>query len=195
MIATEPNVDAARFDLLREETRCHRRRHGCHAYTFEDGAGLLSIARAEGAARILELGTAIGYTACILASATDRTEVETIERDPEHVALARQNLEAAGLKDRVTVLHGDFLAVMASLQKSYDLVFFDGLGPTLHMIERLRALLKPGGLLVCSNLVWAADAEQQTLEAEFNRLDRWLPSGRIEGGATRTFRKLSADAA
>ena len=55
--------DAARFDDLQAETRVHRRNHGCDAYTFEDGAGLLALARREGAAHILELGTAIGYTA------------------------------------------------------------------------------------------------------------------------------------
>ncbi len=192
---TDPiEAEATRFEAVQEATRRHRRQHGCAAYTFEDGAGLLALARAERAERVLELGTAIGYTACLLALATPVTRVDTIERDPEHVALARENLRLAGLEDRVTVHQGDFGTVLPTLAGCYDLVFFDGLGPSLALVERLRDLLRPGGLLVCGNLGLATSVERQALNGAFGRADRWRPTDSIEAGATRAFRNVEPGA-
>ena len=187
-------TEVARFDRVQAATRQHRHRHGCNAYTFEDGAGLLAIARAHHATRILELGTAIGYTACVLATATEQTLVDTIEGDPQHVALAREHFAAFGLQDRVSVRHGDFFKVMAELSGPYDLAFFDGLGPTARLVERLRDLLRPDGLLVCGNLAHAGSAEGASIAREFARSERWQPAGSIEGGGTLAFRKIDGGA-
>jgi predicted O-methyltransferase YrrM len=188
-----PATEVARFDELQAATRQHRRRHGCNAYTFEDGAGLLAIARAEHAERILELGTALGYTASVLATATERTHVDTIEGDPRHVALAREHLRDLGLGHRVTVHSGDFFEVMAGLEERYDLAFFDGLGPTLRTVETIRRLLDPGGVLVCGNLAHAGGAERLPIAVEFRRTNRWELVASIEGGGTLAFRKIAPD--
>ena len=184
--------EIARFEGVQEATRQHRRRHGCHAYTFEDGAGLLAIARTDPATRILELGTALGYTACVLATATRETHVDTIEGDPRHVELARENIRDVHLDGRVTVHSGDFFEIMAKLDGPYDLAFFDGLGPTIRTVEKLRSLLRPGGLLVCGNLAHASGAERRPIADEFGRAERWQPVGSIEGGGTLAFRKIDA---
>ncbi|MES1927318.1 class I SAM-dependent methyltransferase [Salinisphaera sp. T31B1] len=189
MKTTNIDSDVARFEALRAETDEHRQRHGCHAYVFEDGAGLLAAARAERPERILELGTAIGYTACLLASAEDRAQMDTIERDPDHVALARENLEAAGFAEHVRVHHGDFFDVLADLPGPYDLAFFDGLAPSLSLIEQLYERLKPNGLLICGNLCLAHGANQRLLDAEFATAERWHIDGHIENGATSLIRK------
>ena len=182
--------EIARFKGVQEATRRHRRFHGCNAYTFEDGAGLLAIARTDPATRILELGTALGYSACVLAAATERTHVDTIEGDPNHVVLARELIRDLHLEDRVTVHSGDFFRIMAELDGPYDLAFFDGLGPTLRTIENLRRLLRSGGLLVCGNLAHASGAEQQSIADELGRSERWQFAGSIEGGGTLAFRKI-----
>jgi predicted O-methyltransferase YrrM len=190
---TGPAIEAweiARFDQVQAATRQHRHQHGCNAYTFEDGAGLLTLARADPATRILELGTALGYTACVLASATERTHVDTIDSDPSHVALARGHIRNLHLDDRVTVRSGDFFDVMAELAGPYDLAFFDGLGPTLRTVEMLRSLLRPDGLLVCGNLAIASRAERRPIAVEFEQTERWRPAGSIEGGGTLAFRKI-----
>jgi predicted O-methyltransferase YrrM len=150
----------------------------------------MALARAEGATRILELGTAIGYTACILASATDQTHVDTIEGDPQHVALARDNIRDLGLDERVTVHSDDFFEVMAELNGPYDLAFFDGLGPTIRLIETLRNLVRPGGLLVCGNLAHAGSTECRSIAVEFEQSGRWQFISSIEGGGTLAFRKI-----
>ena len=60
------------------------------------------------ARRIIELGTALGYTACWFANGAPDAHIDTIDFDPEHVRLARANIEAAGFSKRVTLHEGAF---------------------------------------------------------------------------------------
>jgi predicted O-methyltransferase YrrM len=136
---------------------------------------------------VLELGTALGYTACCLAAATPDTSVDTIDMDTEHVDLARENILLAGLSARVQVHNGDFTALMDQLPGRYDLTFFDGYSPELRLLRRLHKELRDGGLLVCANLSFA----DRDSKAELNDVDRWRPAGSIEGGATRAFVKIA----
>src|SRR6202522_4312055 len=83
------------FEFIQSMTRQHRADHGCGAYTFEDGPGLTALAATHRASRVLELGTALGYTGCCLAAAASNTHVDSIEMDTEHVRLARENIARA----------------------------------------------------------------------------------------------------
>jgi predicted O-methyltransferase YrrM len=171
------------FECIQSLTRQHRADHGCGAYTFEDGSGLTALAATHRASRVLELGTALGYTGCCLAAATPKTHVDTIERDTEHVRLARENIAKAELSDRVRVHQGDFIAVMDQLPGNYDLIFFDGFSPELRILRLLRKKLRDGGLFVCANLSFA----DEDSKAELNNVSKWRVAGSIEGGGTRAF--------
>jgi predicted O-methyltransferase YrrM len=173
------------FEFIQSMTRQHRADHGCGAYTFEDGPGLTALAATHRASRVLELGTALGYTGCCLAAAASNTHVDSIEMDTEHVRLARENIAIAGLSDRVRVHQGDFMAVTDRLPGNYDLIFFDGFAPEVRILRLLRKKLRDGGLLVCANLSFA----HEDGEAELNDVARWRPAGSIEGGGTRAFVK------
>lgn len=140
------------FADVRVATTRHRSRHGCGAYTYKDGALLGALAAAVDAQRILELGTALGYTALWLAHGAPDAMVDTIERDAEHVRLAREHAAAHGLEKRVTVHEGDFNSVLRTLEPGYDLIFFDGFTPAPPMLATLRRLLRPRGVLVSANL-------------------------------------------
>jgi predicted O-methyltransferase YrrM len=104
------------------------------------------------ARRILELGTALGYTALSFAHGAPSATIDSIERDPEHVELARKNIAAAGLEHRVTVHHGDFGAILPTLEAGYDVAFFDGHTPVPALHLALGKLLRAGGLLITANL-------------------------------------------
>src|SRR5262245_66250657 len=78
--------------------------------------------------------------------------VDTIERDPEHVELARKNIAAAGLDHRIAVHEGDFAAVLPTLDPGYDVAFFDGHTPVPALHLALGKLLRTGGLLITANL-------------------------------------------
>src|SRR5579875_2565439 len=114
------------FAKVRAATETHRARHGCGAYPYRNGPLLSALAAAVHARRILELGTALGYTALSFAYGAPESIVDSIERDPEHVRLAREAIAATSLDHRISVHEGDFAAVLGALDPGYDLAFFDG---------------------------------------------------------------------
>lgn len=164
-----PSVDP--FEPLQEVTRRHRGRHGCGAYTYDDGSLPGVLATAVGAERIVEVGTALGYTACWLASANDTATVDTIENDPQHVELARAEIARYGFDGRVAVHHGDAEVVLASFDEAaYDVAFFDGFSPTMTLLGLLRTRLRPGGVLIAANLTLGDTA---AVRAELADASRW----------------------
>jgi predicted O-methyltransferase YrrM len=140
------------FAKIRVSTNAHRTSHGCGAYPYDNGPLLAALAAAANARRILELGTALGYTALSFASGAPDATVDTIERDPDHVRLARDNITAAGMDHRITVHEGDFATVLPALDPGYDVAFFDGHTPMPALHRTLRGLLRTGGTLITANL-------------------------------------------
>jgi predicted O-methyltransferase YrrM len=140
------------FAEIRKATDRHRMEHGCGTYPYDNGPLLGALAAAANARRILELGTALGYTALSFAYGARDSTIDTIERDPEHVALARENIAAAALDHRITVHEGEFAKILPTLDPGYDLAFFDGNSPVPALHTALRNLLRTGGVLVTANL-------------------------------------------
>ena len=140
------------FVKIRAATDAHRAAHGCGAYPYDNGPLLAAMAASANARRILELGTALGYTALSFASGAPGATVDTVERDPDHAQLARDNITAAGMDHRITVHEGDFATVLPTLDPGYDVAFFDGNTPTPALHKTLRGLLRIGGTLITANL-------------------------------------------
>ena len=122
----------------------------------EVGALLNVLATAIGATRILEIGTAIGYSGLWLARALPPTGMLlTMEANPERARLAREHFSRAGLSDRVSVIVGDAQRMLAKVAGPFDLVFQDGdKRQYTPLLERLIELLRPGGLLITDNVLW-----------------------------------------
>ena len=133
------------FADVRKATDAHRARHRCHAYPYRRGPLLGALAAAVRAQRILELGTALGYTSLCFAQGAPDATIDTIERDPEHVELARKNIATARLDQRIA-------AVLPTLDPGYDVAFFDGHTPVPALHLTLGKLLRTGGLLITANL-------------------------------------------
>jgi len=102
---------------------------------------------------VLELGTALGYTALWFAHGAPDAIVDTVERDPVHVRLARANIAAAAMSERVVVHHGDFDDTLPGLRAPYDVVFFDGYAPTMPIMAQVKCLLANRGVLISANLI------------------------------------------
>jgi predicted O-methyltransferase YrrM len=122
------------------------------------GELLLILARATGARRVLELGTATGYSAiCLARGCGPQGRVLTLEFDARMAARAQANLHRAGLGDRVEVRVGEALEQMAMLSGPFDLIFLDiDKESYLPALDHCRRLLRPGGLLVADNVGFAA---------------------------------------
>jgi predicted O-methyltransferase YrrM len=152
------------FAHIRAATNEHRRRHGCSAYPYANGPLLAALAASIGARRILELGTALGYSALSFARGAQDAVVDTIERDPEHVRLARENVEVCGLSGHVLVHAGAFDSVLRSLDPGYDLAFLDGSTPAKPLLGAVTKLLRTGAMLISANLTHeGSDAYREAL--------------------------------
>jgi predicted O-methyltransferase YrrM len=143
-------------DPLLEDLARLGREQGLPLIDAEVGALLRVLATAAGATRILEIGTAIGYSGIWLAGALPpQGMLLTIEVDPARARAARQNFARSGLADRVSVIVGDAGRVLAKVSGPFDMVFQDGdKQQYLTLLDRLVALLRPRGLLVTDNVLW-----------------------------------------
>ena len=133
------------------------------------GELLFILARATGAARILELGTATGYSGIFLGRACAGIEgrVVSLELDGTMAQRARDNFARAGLTEVVEVRVGEALKQMAGMSETFDLVFLDIDKESYHpALSHCRRLLRSGGLLVADNVGFfgAADFNREILE-------------------------------
>ena len=181
---------SAPFSRLLAASRAHRREHGCGAYSFEDGAGLAALCAAFRPERVLELGAALGYTACCLAAGYEGARIDTIEGDPVHCVMAQRHFAEAGLESRITLHAGDFDAVLPTLPGPYGLIFFDGFAPSRALAEVLLPKLGEGGVFVCANLGLASASQAAEVKALFADPLKWRPLAALEGGATPVWVKL-----
>lgn len=122
----------------------------------ESAAFLKVLVRTHKPERILEAGTAIGYSAAIMAQVMPTGGIiDTIEIDEETAELARKNIKAMNLDKSIRVLLGDALDVMQCLSTPYDLIFLDAAkGQYKEYFNKALRLLKPGGLLVSDNVLY-----------------------------------------
>lgn len=111
---------------------------------------------------ILEIGTAIGYSAIILAGTLLKNgSLTTIEKDAGLAEIARENINKAGFTDKITVINGDALQILPNLPSScssdgmYNLIFMDAAkGQYLEFFPYCYNLLKKGGVLICDNVLY-----------------------------------------
>lgn len=116
--------------------------------------------RASRPARILEIGTAIGYSACYMAALDPEIRVDTLECNPMAFKEAQRNLRELGYEDRVRLFAGDALELLdpekrkPALAGPYNLVFLDGAKSRYREIfDLVLPLLSPGGAVVCDNVL------------------------------------------
>jgi predicted O-methyltransferase YrrM len=124
--------------------------------TPDTGRFLWILARAARATRILEVGTSNAYSTIWLADAARATggRVITLERDPNKVRLARENVARAGVARWVEVREGPAAETLAGLPGPFDLVFLDADRASYRTyLELAVPRLAPGGLLVADNVV------------------------------------------
>lgn len=107
--------------------------------------------------KILEIGTAIGYSSLMMADAWPEAEIVTIERDPERYKQAVKNMERLDKKNQIEVILGDALeaAEVAADQGPYDLIFIDAAkGQYKRFFEIYTAFLKEEGIVITDNVLF-----------------------------------------
>ena len=105
--------------------------------------------------RILEIGTAVGYSAACFARMNEDTVIDTIELNEERYNEAIVNLEKIGIKDRVNVFLGNAVEILPTLNNEYDIVFIDankGKYP-VFLGEAIR-MIRPNGIIIADNVLY-----------------------------------------
>lgn len=109
--------------------------------------------------RILEVGTAVGYSALLMCRVMPKDcRITTIEKYEKRIPIARANFKAAGEEERITLLPGDAEEILRELKETYDLIFMDAAkGQYLHWLPMILSLLSPGGVLISDNVLQDGD--------------------------------------
>ena len=182
-----------RFSHVAAKYDSHRVTHGCYdVYPYPNASLLGILAATHQARRILEVGCGLGYSALWFGyGAGPGALIESVERDPEHAAIARDHFRAQSLDERIKVLVGLGAKVLPTLKDAYDLAYFDtDPAESLIDLEQFERLLKPGGLLISANLFLGQYAPElpgleKTAEYRERILNdtRWLTSYLADGTA------------
>lgn len=147
-----------------------------YSVSEEDGRFLRTLVGTSGAKRILEIGTARGYSAIWMGLGLRDTggELVTIEFDAARAREARTNIERAGLASTVRVVAGDAFAEIPRLGGTFDLIFLDAWKPDYRKFFDLTfPKLTPGGVFVAHNVVNKRDEMKDFLQAIHSRQDAW----------------------
>ena len=102
---------------------------------------------------ILEIGSAIGYSAILMASSNSKAQVTTIERDEARYMECLKNVKKCGMEKRINVVYQDALELNLSEELKYDLIFIDAAkGQYIKFFEKYKNFLKPGGVIITDNI-------------------------------------------
>ena len=144
---------------LLAEMEAYAEQNGVPIIQPEVAALLALMCKIQRPQRVLEIGTAIGYSALLMLSniqaVTDGGTITTIERAPDMAALARINFEKAGVSDRIELLEADAEVLLPELDGQYDMIFLDAAkAHYIHFLPHCIRLLRTGGLLVSDNILY-----------------------------------------
>ncbi len=122
--------------------------------------------------RILEVGTAVGFSAILMAKHTDASIV-TIENYEPRIPIAKANFKRANVEERITLLEGDAQVRLDDVEGDFDLVFIDAAkGQYAVYFDKILSHLKPGSVIICDNVLF----DGNVLESKFavERRDRTI---------------------
>ncbi len=106
--------------------------------------------------RILEIGTAVGYSAiCFSKFLSEDGIIDTIERDEERITEAKQNIKDMDLEDKIHIYEGDAVKILPTIQEKYDMIFIDAAkGKYPFFLEQALRMLNPNGVIFADNILY-----------------------------------------
>lgn len=106
--------------------------------------------------RILEIGTAVGYSAICFTEFLDEDGIiDTIERDSERVEEARNNIKKAEVEEKINIYEGDAVEILPTLNEKYDAVFIDAAkGKYPFFLSEALRMLAPEGIIFADNILY-----------------------------------------
>ena len=119
-------------------------------------------------ARVLEVGTAVGFSALLMSEyVPEECRITTIENYEKRIPIARENFHRAGKEEQITLIEGDAAEVLKTLDGSFDFIFMDAAkGQYIHYLPDILRLLSPGGCLVSDNVMQDGDVIESRFAVE-----------------------------
>lgn len=118
--------------------------------------------------RVLEVGTAVGFSALLMSEyLPEEGRITTIENYEKRIPVARENFRRAGKEEQITLIEGDASEVLKTLTESYDFIFMDAAkGQYIHYLPDVLRLLSPEGCLVSDNVMQDGDVIESRFAVE-----------------------------
>lgn len=142
----------------------------------ETAAFLKTMVAAIKPMRILEVGTAVGYSALLMAQAMpEGAHITTIEKYEPRIPLAKEHFKLAGMEGRITLIEGDAGDVLDNLSGTFDFIFMDAAkGQYIHWLPSILRLMDPGSVLFSDNVLQDGNIVESRFAVE--RRDRTIHS-------------------
>ena len=116
---------------------------------------LTNYVQEQGVKNILEVGTAIGYSAICMALVDPKIKITTIERDEERIAEAKENIKKVGVEEKINIYEGDAVEILPTMNDKYDVVFIDAAkGKYPFFLEHALRMLKDDGIIFADNILY-----------------------------------------
>ena len=136
-----------------EELRAYAEKERVPIIRRETESFLRTLIRARDPKHILEIGTAIGYSALVMAGCTGG-DILTMENYEKRIPIARSNIERAGLSERIRLMEGDAGELLAGLSGSFDFIFLDAAkGQYINWLPDIVRLMDRGAILFADNVL------------------------------------------
>ena len=118
--------------------------------------------------RILEVGTAVGYSALLMAQVMpEGSHITTIEKYEPRIPMAREHFLLAGMEERITLIKGYAEEVLQGLTGPFDFIFMDAAkGQYIHWLPRILELMEKGGVLFSDNVLQDGDIIESRFAVE-----------------------------
>lgn len=106
--------------------------------------------------KILEIGTAVGYSAmCFSEYLTEDGKIDTIERDEEKIAEAKENIKKVGVEQKINIYEGDAVEILPTLNDKYDMIFIDAAkGKYPFFLKEALRMLNKNGVILADNILY-----------------------------------------
>ena len=160
-ILTQPLVEDFVFSLYKQDNplliqlRDYAERNLVPIITKDMERLLYTLCRIKKPKKILEIGTAIGYSAICYAEATAEARITTIEVRERSVHKARANIEKAGYSDRINVIHGKAEEVLPEIDGIFDIIFIDAAKGQYHkFFELCEKNMSSETLIISDNVLY-----------------------------------------
>lgn len=167
------SLDPGNGEFL-DRVEAEARREDVPIIRKETSAFLKMLVAAKRPERILEVGTAVGYSALLMCRVMpENCRITTIEKFPPRIAAAKANFREAGEEERISLMEGDAGEILKGLTGPYDFIFMDAAkGQYIHWLPEILRLLPEGGILLSDNVLQDGDVIQSRFAVE--RRDRTI---------------------